>query len=132
MKNSKFILFVILGIIFWFNAAMIVRLVGRSVFSDHNVNLIFAFIIAIPLTIVSILITKSISGFRYSQLLKPVAIMTFTATFLDGIALAWFRELYSNSFEVALFGAAWILWGAGLGLLFSYFLEINYESKKNT
>ena len=128
MKNSKFILFVILGIIFWFNAAIIVRLVGRSVFSDENINLIFAFIIAIPLTILSILITKSISGFRYSQLLKPVAIMTFTATFLDGIALAWFRELYSNSFEVALFGAAWILWGAGLGLLFSYFLESNFES----
>jgi hypothetical protein len=58
------------------------------------------------------------------ELLKPVVIMTFTATFLDGIALTWFRSLYSPSFEVALFGSAFILWGVGLGLLFAYLLDI--------
>jgi hypothetical protein len=55
--------------------------------------------------------------------------MTFTATFLDAIALTWYRQLYSESFEVALYGAAWILWGAGLGLLFSLYLDHKYQIK---
>jgi hypothetical protein len=44
--------------------------------------------------------------------------MTITATFLDGIALTWFRQIYAEAFETALYGAAWILFGAGVGLLF--------------
>ena len=43
--------------------------------------------------------------------------------FLDGVALTWFRQLYSESFEVASHGAALILWGAGLGLLFAFYLD---------
>ena len=68
-------------------------------------------------------ITALLTKLKLYELLRPVVIMTFTATFLDGIALIWFRHLYSDSFEVALHGAAWILWGAGLGLLFAYVLE---------
>ena len=49
--------------------------------------------------------------------------MTFTATTFDAVALIGFRSLYSESFEVALHGAAWILWGAGLGLMLGYYYE---------
>jgi hypothetical protein len=44
-------------------------------------------------------------------------ILTFTATICDGIALAFFRNIYSDSFDVALNGASLILWGAGMDLL---------------
>jgi hypothetical protein len=68
-------------------------------------------------------ITALIAKLRAHELLKPVVIMTTTATILDGIALTWFRTLYSTSFEVAMYGSALILWAAGLGLLFAYYLE---------
>jgi hypothetical protein len=79
--------------------------------------------LAIPLTLLSMYVMKLLCGASWQELLRPVVVMTFTATFLDGIALAWFRQLYGASLEVALLGAAWIHWGVGLGLLFAYVLE---------
>jgi hypothetical protein len=123
MKNLKLILYVFLGAVFWFNAAMIIRVCGSAVFSENNSYLFLFYFLAIPVTLVSMFLTKVICKLQFSELLRPVVIMTFTATFLDAIALTWFRQLYSQSFEVALHGAAWILWGVGLGLLFSYIFE---------
>ena len=102
---------------------MIINLVGATVFSENNPKLMLFWLLVIPITMVSLIITKAISKLSYQELLKPVVVMTFTATFLDAIALTWFRQLYSESYEVALYGAAWILWGAGVGLLFSFYLD---------
>lgn len=123
MSKSKLFLFVFLGTAFWFQAAMIIRFFETTVFSEGNPKLILFFVLAIPLTLLSMYITKLVGNLQFNELLKPVVIMTFTATFLDAIALTWFRQLYSQSFEVALHGAAWILWGVGVGLLFSYYLD---------
>ncbi len=124
MKSSKIALFATLGIVAWFNAVMIIRFLGESCLTANNPNLIWMFLLVFPVTIFTIYLTKLISKFAYSDLLRPIVIMTFTATFCDGIALVWFRQIYSDSFEIALHGAALILWGAGLGLLFAYILEI--------
>jgi hypothetical protein len=123
LNSSSFLLFVVLGVIFWFTAAMIVRLCGTAVFTESNPKLILLYLIAVPVTALFLFITKTVGKLAYSDLLKPVVIITLTAAFLDGIALAWFRPLYSQSFEVALHGAALILWGVGLGLLFAFILD---------
>jgi hypothetical protein len=123
MSQSKFILYVFLGVVFWFNAAMIIRFMGDSFLTENNPKLILAFLLTFPVTGFTFYITKLVTKLAYSELLRPIVIMTFTATFLDGIALTWFRQLYSSSFEVALHGSALILWAVGLGLLFAYYLE---------
>ena len=123
MTKSKQILFVALGAAFWYQGAMIIRFFGASVFSENNPKLVLFLVLAIPLTLGSMYITKLITKLPFSELLKPVVIMTFTATFLDAIALIWFRQIYSQSFEVALHGAALILWGAGLGLFFAFYFD---------
>lgn len=123
MKTVKILFFIGLGAAFWFNAAMIIRLSGTTVFTANNPKLLLFYLIAIPITLLSLYITKLVSKLKYAELLKPVVIMTFTATFLDAIALTCFRELYSPSFEVTSYGAAWILWGVGLGLLFAFYLS---------
>jgi hypothetical protein len=130
MKNTKVILFVALGAAFWLNAAIIIRFWADTVFTQNNPKLILFYLLGIPLTLLSIFATKLISKLPYSELLKPVVIMTFTATFLDAVALTWFRELYSESFEVALHGAAWILWGVGLGLLFSFYFDLRGSTNR--
>jgi hypothetical protein len=130
MKNSRIFLFAALGAAFWFQAALIIRFCGTTVFTENNPNLILFYLLAIPFTVLSLFITKRISKLPHTDLLKPVAVMTFTATFLDAVALTWFRQLYSQSFEVALYGAAWILWAVGLGLLFSFYLELKGNKTK--
>lgn len=122
MKNSKQLLFVVLGAAFWFVAAMIVRLLGQTVFSENNPYLILMFVLAIPITFGFIFITQKVAKLEPSEILRPVVIITYTATFLDAIAMTWFRNLYSSSFEVSFFGSAFILWGAGLGLFLAHFL----------
>ena len=124
MKSSKITLFVILGIIAWFNAVMIIRFLGESCLTENNPNLKWMFLLAFPVTVLTIYLTKLISKLPYSELLRPIVIMTFTATTCDGIALVWFRQIYSESFIIALHGAALILWGVGLGWLFAYILEV--------
>jgi hypothetical protein len=123
MKISKVFIYIFLGVAFWYQAAMIIKYFGENVFSTNNPKLLLFFFLAIPITLASMYITSLICKLKLFELLSPVVIMTFTATFLDAIALVWFRHLYSESFEVAMYGAAWILWGVGLGLLFAYILE---------
>jgi hypothetical protein len=123
MKKSQLSLFVFLGIIFWLNAVLIVRLCGSSVFSEGNILLGVFFVVAIVITVFTIYILKHISRLRYDELFRPLTIMTITATLLDGIAMTWFRTLYSQSFEVSFFGSALILWAVGWGLLFGYLLD---------
>jgi Family of unknown function (DUF5367) len=127
MKKSHLLLFIALGIVFWFTAAMVIRFAGTNVFSEKNPLLILFFVLALPITYIFFLVTKLVTKVPYTSMLLPVVIMTLTAALLDGIALAFFRNLYAQSFEIALHGAAWILWGAGIGLLFAFIL--NNKSK---
>ena len=123
MPNSKTLLYIILGIIFWFVAAMIVRFGGSAIFSEGNPLLLIMFLVAFPVTSVFLYITMKIGRLQQGELLKPIVIITVTAAALDGIAMTWFRQLYSNSFEVAFYGSAMILWGVSLGLVSAYILS---------
>ena len=123
LTQLQTLLFIFLGVVFWLNAVLIIRYFGESVFSQGSSLLSAFWAITIVITVVTVYILKIVSKLRFDELLKPLVIMTVTATILDGIALTWFRSIYSQSYEVALYGAATILWGAGLGLLFGYLLE---------
>jgi hypothetical protein len=125
MTKSKQLLYIILGVIFWFVAAMIVRIGGEAVFTQNNPLLALLFVIAFPVTWVFFEITKKLGGINNSELLRPIVIITATATCLDAIAMSAFHQLYSQSFEVAFFGSAMILWGVFIGLVGAYYLEQN-------
>lgn len=123
MTRSQVLIFTVLGILFWFSAAMVIRLVGDTVFSDGNPYLLPFYLLAIPITGVFIVVTRLVTKVKYAELLKPAVLMTIVATIMDSLALAWYRQLYSESMEVALHGAAWILWGVALGLLMAWLME---------
>jgi hypothetical protein len=131
MTTNKIFLSVALGIAFWFVAAMIVRFSGQAVFSDGNPMLILFFVLCFPLTYGFLFTTRKTLNLQYSEILRPIVVITLTATFLDGIALAWFRQLYGQTFEIALFGAALILWGVSLALLFGFILDSRSSTMNN-
>jgi hypothetical protein len=122
MNTSRQLLFVSLGILFWFVAAMMVRFLGNTVFTENNPYLILMFVLTIPITFGFLFITQKAANLAKTELLRPIVIITFTAAFLDGIAMTWFRKLYSESFEVSFYGSALILWGVGMGLFLAHFL----------
>ena len=123
MRPSSPLPFILLGIIFWFSAALLVRFIGPYALTPGNPLRLVLFVVAGPITIGFLASAKRVGRMGWHQLLRPTVIMTYTATLLDGVALTWFHTLYSTSYEVALSGAALILWGAGLGLLLALLLE---------
>jgi hypothetical protein len=122
MKNSKLILLIILGVVFWLTAAMSVKLLGNDVFTENSSYKIIMFAMLFPVSYLFIFISRKVAKLEKSEILHAVVIMTITATFCDGIALTWFRKLYAETYEVSHYGSAWILFGLGVGLLIGYFM----------
>lgn len=131
MKNSKNLLFVGLGIAFWFIAAMIVRFGNETIFSASNSYLLILFISTIPISYGFLFVTIKLSKLKLNELLKPVSIITLVAMLCDGIAMTWFGELYGKTCEIVHFGAGFILWGVFVGLFLAYF-HSNEKLKSNS
>jgi len=81
------------------------------------------FALGIPLCWLSVLLSRRLARLKAGQALPGIAIGLVAATFCDAIALTWGRGLYGSDPAQVLYGAAWILWGVGLFLLFAYLAD---------
>ena len=118
ISNSKLATWVLIGVVFWFVAAMMVRFMGTVVFDPKSINMVLLFALSFPIGFACVRLLGFIVGLRGAAFLPALAIMTMTATFLDGIAFTW-TSLYGLPAESMVYGAAWILWGIGCLLLFA-------------
>lgn len=109
-----------LGITFWFLAALMVRVLGPYVFTDGNPYRWLMFVLAVPLSYGFMFSARGLVRLQRAELASAMAIMTLVATLCDGTALTCCHTLYGATYEIALFGAAVILWGAGVGMLVGY------------
>jgi Family of unknown function (DUF5367) len=114
------ILYVLLGMIFWFEALLFIRTGGESLFVNGNPWLVLWFVASIPIAWVLIKISAIVGKIDGENLLNAVAIMTLTALLLDGIALTWFQGWYGLAQAGLLLAAAWLLWGVGISLAIGY------------
>lgn len=129
MKRTHPLIFVALGIAFWATGVLVVRLGGETIFGENSPWLGLAFVLAVPLLLTSMYLTRLVTRLDWHEFVGPMGIMTFSAVFLDGLVLAWYHPLYAASYEVALHGAAWILWGGGMGLFWAWFFEWRKQAK---
>ena len=127
MKNSKVILCILLGVVFWLNGVMSVKLLGNYVFTESSHYKLIMFALLFPAIYLFILICQKLAKLQKSEILKAVVIMTITASFCDEFALTWFRQIYAETYEVSHYGAAWILAAVGVGLLIAYFMTNEKE-----
>lgn len=125
MKNSKLILLIILGIVFWLSGALTVKLLGNYVFTESSPLKIVMMAVAFPMLFLAIFIAIKVVKLSRAEILIGVVVMNFAATLLDGIALTWFRQIYHDVYEISHYGTAWILWGGGAGILISYLMTRN-------
>ncbi len=117
---SNPLLFVLLGMAFWFEALLFIRLGGESLFVNGNPWLVLWFVASIPIAWVLVRIGAVVGKIDGEELLSAVAIMTLTAMLLDGIALTWFQDWYGLAQTGLLLAAAWLLWGVGISLAIGY------------
>lgn len=109
-----------LGIAFWFLAALVVRVLGPYVFTEGNPYRWLMFALSVPLSYVFMYTARWLVRLQRAELASAMAIMTLVATLCDGTALTCCHTLYGATHEIALYGAAVILWGAGVGMLVGY------------
>jgi hypothetical protein len=102
---------IILGIIFWFAAAMIIRFLGPTFFGSGTMLQVVAFVVTVPIAWVFFWLGITLVGAKGAAVMPTMVVMSFTAMLLDGIALTFFPTLYGPTYVI---GGAWILWGLGL------------------
>ena len=110
------------GIVLWFVAAVLLRVLGPMGIYEGS-GRIALYTLIIPGTVPFVPLVRRLAGIGRDQIALGVSIAMMDAMFCDGIALAWFPELYGSSAEHTAGAGAAILWGAavaiGLGVLFN-------------
>jgi Family of unknown function (DUF5367) len=122
-KTFNPILFVALGMAFWLEALLCIRLGGTSLFVNGNPWLLFCFVASLPISWCLVKASAIVSKVSGDDLLTAVVIMALTASLLDGIALTWFPGWYGLAPAGLLLAAAWLLWGVGLSLGIGYWVS---------
>ena len=110
------IILALYGAVLWFLAAMLVRTIGPMGALDGSARII-TYALVIPGTIPAIWIGRAMAGLARDQTATALIVITATALLLDGIAHAWFPNLYGSDPALIVKGAAVIFWGAGVGLV---------------
>jgi len=72
-------------------------------------------------TVPFVLLARRIGRLAPGQLVPAYALATATALLLDGLAISFARPLYGSDPTGA---AAAILWGAGMGIMLSFVLDL--------
>lgn len=119
--SHKPMLFVGIGVVVWFAFLIAIRVIGSSVFSTGNPVLLLFYVAALPLTAVTIISISLITRVPSNEMVMPTFIMTTVALLMDGLAVN-FTDFYGPSDDQVRASAAFLLWGAGAGLLASLWL----------
>jgi hypothetical protein len=116
LTTKQMIILALYGAVLWFLAAMLVRTIGPMGALDGSARII-TYALVIPGTIPAIWIGRAMAGLARDQTATALIVITATALLLDGIAHAWFPNLYGSDPALIVKGAALIFWGAGVGLV---------------
>lgn len=118
LNSRQFAVSVALGVVLWFSAALLIRaLAPMGVF--EGAARIWLYVLVIPGTVPFVFLVEKLAGLGRTQIALGYSVATAAATLCDGVALAWYPDLYGGAGVSAAAGAV-ILWGAGVGLALSF------------
>jgi hypothetical protein len=121
-SGMQFAILAVMGAVYWFVAAMIVRWSAAAWVGNTGMTLlVFALIIAA--TAPALLVGMRVANVGRDRASLAATVMTMAALLLDGVALTWAPSLYGSDPVVVLGGAASIMWGAGVALLLGFALQ---------
>lgn len=118
-----------LSVLYWFLAACFIKYWLGDILEAGpmaHIGLLVASIAGIYLTMIA---TARLLNLRTGQMMESVAWLSWVAMCLDGLALVWMPQLYSPVRAVSQAGGAWLLFGAGAGLLISHFATAKTDDR---
>jgi hypothetical protein len=116
LSTQQIIILALYGALLWFIAAILVRTIGPMGALDGSARVI-TYALVIPGTVPAIWIGRMLAKLRRDQTAFSILVITASALLLDGIAHAWFPDIYGTDPVLRVKGAAVIFWGAGVGLV---------------
>ena len=119
LTTTQVAILTVYGAVLWLIAAMLVRIIGPMRALDGGWGAL-TYTLVIPGTVPAIIAARPLARLRRDQTLAGIVVVTATALLLDGIAHAWFSELYGTDPALIIKGAAVIFWGAGVGLVLAF------------
>ena len=119
MTRVQIIRSAVFGIVFWFMAAMTVKLLAPY-FDGGSANAVIL-AASIPFAWLSIPIGLWAAGAPTREAIHVNVVAIIAAALLDGIGITYFAPLlYAGVSPASQFGAAFILWGVGWILIFAW------------
>ncbi|WP_421791323.1 hypothetical protein [Hyphobacterium sp.] len=119
LSGRQFWLSVLMGVILWFVAAMLLRILGPMGIYDGMARIIL-YAAIVPGTLPFVILFQKITGLTRQTLAMGFSVGTAAAMICDGAALAWYPQLYGATVELHAGAGGTILWGAGVGLFLAY------------
>jgi len=103
------------GAALWLAAALLLRWLGPlGAYEGAARVLLYAAII--PGTAPFVVLVRRLACLRRDQVALGVSVATGAAAMLDGVALAWFPQLYGATVALVAGAGGTILWGAGVAI----------------
>jgi Family of unknown function (DUF5367) len=88
-------------------------------FVEGSLWLIGLYLLTVPVVWLTIESVARLGKLSRLKTLMAVVILNFTATLLDGVAMAWLPSIYGLPASAHLLAAAWLLWFVGVSLYLS-------------
>ena len=111
----------LLGVFFWFLAAMAIRFFGPSLLVRGSLAPVFVFLATVPLTWGLLRLAMAMGRVRGAAVLPALAVMSLVAMMLDGVAITWVPELYGVAPDAVGMAAAWLLWGVAWTFVWAFY-----------
>ena len=121
LSTTRLALLIGYGAVLWLGAALLIAALHAAEMLTGLARA-WLYLAVIPGTLPFVFIARRIAR---GQAVLALAIATATATWLDGVALAWWPLLYGADSAAA---AAVLLWGAGVGLALAVMLDRSARS----
>ena len=109
----------LLGVFFWFLAAMAIRFFGPSWLIRGSLPLVFVFLATVPLAWG--LLRLAMGWVRGAAVLLVLAVMSLVAMMLDGVAITWVPELYGVAPDAMGMAVARLLWGVAWTFVWAFY-----------
>lgn len=104
------------GAIAWLIGVIFIRFAGTMFFKEGSLWLVGVYLLAIPVAWSFIKVFTIAGNLSGMQIVMAVVTANFTATCMDGMAIAWFPSLYGLPTHIHLLATAWLLWFVGVSL----------------
>lgn len=122
LSTRQFLVVAALGIVLWFVAAILLRLLG-PLGAFEGLNRALLYLAIIPGTVPFVFLIRWVAGLKTVQTALGCALATGAALIFDGLAFAYWPALYGQTQEHIMAASATVLWGGGVAILLGFFFN---------